>query len=139
MPSLPTGTIASRPGPLMAGAARFVATIQGKGGHAANPHGAKDPVLAASFTILALQQIVSRETNPLEGRVVTVGFIECGQAGNVIPASVKFGGTFRSLTTEGLSYLRQRIKEVIEAQAIVHRCTAVVDFMEDKIIPYPAT
>ncbi|KAK9122846.1 hypothetical protein Sjap_012448 [Stephania japonica] len=138
-PWLPTGSIASRPGPLLAGSARFEAIIKGKGGHAAYPHDAKDPILATSFAILALQQIVSRETNPIESRVISVGFIHGGQAENVIPKSVKFGGTFRSMTTEGLSYLQQRIKEVIEAQAAVHRCTALVDFMEGKMRPYPAT
>ncbi|XP_026425929.1 IAA-amino acid hydrolase ILR1-like 3 isoform X2 [Papaver somniferum] len=110
-PYLPTGTIASRPGPLLAGSGRFKATIQGKGGHAATPHTTQDPVLAASFAILALQNIVSRETNPLQSAVVSVGLIRAGQAGNVIPESVNFGGTYRSLTTEGFSYLRQRIKE----------------------------
>ncbi|KAI3884529.1 hypothetical protein MKW92_007730 [Papaver armeniacum] len=138
-PHLPTGCVASRPGPMLAGSGRFLVTIQGEGGHAARPQHTKDPILAASFAILALQQIVSRETDPLESRVVSVGFIDGGQAGNVIPEIVKFGGTFRSMTNEGASYLRHRIKEVIEAQAIVHRCTAVVDFMEDKLIPYPPT
>ncbi|KAF2289682.1 hypothetical protein GH714_037929 [Hevea brasiliensis] len=67
------------------------------------------------------------------------GFVEAGQAGNVIPETVKFGGTIRSLTTEGLSYLQQRIKEVLENQAAVLQCTASVDFMEETMRPYPAT
>lgn len=138
-PTLPTGMIASRPGPILAGSGRFLATIHGKGGHAAIPHESKDPVLAASFMILALQQLVSRETNPLEPRVVTVGFVEGGHAGNVIPESIRFGGTFRSMTSEGLLFLQQRIKEVIETQAIVHRCSATLDFMEEKMRHYPAT
>ncbi|KAI3988390.1 hypothetical protein MKX01_019844 [Papaver californicum] len=138
-PHLPTGSIASRPGSIMAGSVRFLVTIQGEGGHAAKPQNTKDPIVTASFAILALQQIVSRETDPLESRVVSVGFIDGGQAGNEIPEIVKFGGTFRSFTNEGSSYLRQRIKEVIEAQAIVHRCLATVDFLEDKLIPYPPT
>ncbi|KAK4582724.1 hypothetical protein RGQ29_025775 [Quercus rubra] len=137
LPLIPSGVIASRPGPVLAGAGLFSTTIEGKGGHAAAPHMTKDPILAAVFAILALQQIVSRETNPLEANVVTVGFIEGGQAGNVIPESVKFGGTYRSLTSEGLSYVKQRIKEVIEAQAAVHRCRAVLDFKEDTPLPYP--
>ncbi|KAH7512215.1 hypothetical protein FEM48_Zijuj12G0066900 [Ziziphus jujuba var. spinosa] len=137
LPSVPTGAIASRPGTILAGAGLFSVTITGKGGHAAVPHNSRDPILAAAFAILALQQIVSRETNPLEARVVTVGFIEGGQAANVIPESVKFGGTFRSLTSEGLSYLKERIKEVIELQAAVHRCNAVVDFKEEVPLPYP--
>ncbi|XP_057964605.1 IAA-amino acid hydrolase ILR1-like 3 [Malania oleifera] len=138
-PEMPIGTIGSRPGPMLAGSGRFLATIQGKGGHAATPHATKDPILAASFAILALQQIVSRETDPLEATLVTVGFIEGGSAGNVIPETLKFGGTFRSMTSEGIDYLQQRIKEVIETQAGVHRCTATVDFMEKTRRPYPAT
>ncbi|KAK9156806.1 hypothetical protein Scep_003380 [Stephania cephalantha] len=139
-PALSTGSIGSRPGPMMAGSGRFVATIQGEGGHAASPHSTKDPILAASFAILALQQIVSRETNPLQGRVISIGFIQGGEAENVIPKTVKFGGTFRSMTTEGMSYLQQRIKEVVTAQSAVHRCTSVVvDFMEEELRPYPAT
>ncbi|CAL5334451.1 unnamed protein product [Camellia sinensis] len=138
-PNLPTGTIGSKPGPIMSGSGRFLVIIQGKGGHAAAPHMTRDSILAASLSILALQQIVSRETDPLEARVVSVGFIEGGAAGNVIPETVKFGGTYRSLTSEGISYLQQRIKEVIETQAAVHQCTAVVDFMEKKLRPYPPT
>lgn len=68
-PQLPIGTIGSRPGPILAGSGRFKAMIQGKGGHGTAPHKTKDPILAASMTILALQQLVSRETDPLEPRV----------------------------------------------------------------------
>lgn len=72
-------------------------------------------------------------------KVVTVGFIEAGQAGNVIPEWVKFGGSYRSTTSEGFLYLEERIKEIIEKQASVHRCTATIDFMEEKLRPYPPT
>lgn len=68
-PGMSVGTIASKPGPLLAGSNRFSAVIQGKGGHAAAPHKTRDPVLALSMAILALQQLVSRETDPLEARV----------------------------------------------------------------------
>ncbi|KAL6005372.1 IAA-amino acid hydrolase ILR1-like 7 [Asimina triloba] len=138
-PHLQTGFIASRSGPIMAASARFSVIIKGEGGHAAGPHKSIDPVLAASFAILSLQQLISRESDPLEATVLSVGFVHGGQTHNVIPDSVKFGGTFRSMTTEGLYYIQKRIKEVIEAQALVHRCTASVDFMENKLIPYPAT
>ncbi|GMJ12834.1 IAA-LEUCINE RESISTANT 1 [Hibiscus trionum] len=138
-PELPTGTVGSRPGPMLAGSARFQVKIQGKSGDAARPHTTRDPVLVASFSILALQQLVSRETNPLDPNVVSIGFVQAGQAANVIPETVMFGGTLRSMTNEGLSYLQQRIKQVIEAQATVHRCTATIDFLEEKMRPYPAT
>ncbi|XP_059314918.1 IAA-amino acid hydrolase ILR1-like 7 [Lycium ferocissimum] len=136
---LPTGIIGSRPGPIMAGAGRFTAIMQGKGGHAALPHKNKDPILAVSMAVLALQQLVSRETDPLESRVVSVAFVDGGEAGNVIPGSVKFGGTFRFMTSEGHSYLKQRIKEISETQASVHQCSATVDFGEDLLSPYPPT
>ncbi|KAL4187077.1 hypothetical protein AMTRI_Chr09g37310 [Amborella trichopoda] len=67
---LRTGALASKPGPLLAASSRFVAIIQGKGGHAAKPHKAIDPVLAASHAILSLQQLVSRETDPVDSRVI---------------------------------------------------------------------
>ncbi|XVE75910.1 hypothetical protein DITRI_Ditri12bG0129800 [Diplodiscus trichospermus] len=138
LPSIPTGAIASRPGPMLAGVGLFSATIQGKGAHASSPHLSKDPIVAACSAVIALQQIVSRETDPLKAMVVTVGSIEGGRAGNVIPESVTFTGTFRSLSNEGLSYLQKRIKEVIEMQAAVHQCSATVDFMEEKPMPHPA-
>lgn len=71
-PGMPTGMIGSKPGPLLASSGRFVASIQGKGGHAASPHKTRDPILAASMAILALQQIVSRQTDPLEARVISL-------------------------------------------------------------------
>lgn len=138
LPDLPTGSISSRPGPMLAGAGTFSATIHGKGGHAAAPHLTIDPILAASSAVVSLQQIVSRETDPLEARVVTVGYFEGGKAANVIPSSVKFGGTFRSFSNEGLLDLKERIKEVIELQASVHRCSATVNFTDGSVL-YPVT
>ncbi|KAK4419428.1 IAA-amino acid hydrolase ILR1-like 7 [Sesamum alatum] len=138
-PTVPVGSVSAKPGPMLAGSSRFSVIIQGKGGHAASPHKTRDPIVALSMMILALQHIVSRETDPLEARVVSIGFVQGGEALNVIPETVKFGGTFRFMNSESYSYLKQRIKEVIETQATVHHCTAVVDFMEDKLKPYPAT
>lgn len=71
LPSVPTGAVASSPGAILAGVGLFSVTIQGRGGHAASPHKTIDPILAATFAIIALQQIVSRETDPLEARVIS--------------------------------------------------------------------
>ncbi|KAK7410780.1 hypothetical protein VNO78_01866 [Psophocarpus tetragonolobus] len=136
--TIPTGTIASISGSFTAAGCMFEAKIVGVGGHAASPHESVDPVLATSFAILALQQLVSRESNPLNNQVLSVTFVEGGTALNVIPSYVKFGGTLRSLTTEGMYHFRQRIKETIEGQAAVHRCNASVDFKEEYFPPYPA-
>ncbi|KAM7463604.1 hypothetical protein LguiA_031725 [Lonicera macranthoides] len=136
--TIPTGTIATRAGPILAAVSVFEATIQGKGGHAAEPHASIDPVLAASFAILALQQLISREVDPLQSQVLSITYVRGGMASNVIPPYVEIGGTLRSLTTEGLRRLQQRVKEVIEGQAAVHRCKAYIDMKEDEFPPLPA-
>jgi len=138
-PDFLTGTIGSSSGPILAGASNFEAVIEGKGGHAAMPHITADPVVATSFAILSLQQIVSRESDPLSGQVVSIAFIDGGKGFNIIPNKVRFGGTFRSLTSEGLAKLRRRIKEIIEMQAAVNGCTAFIDFKEEKYPEYPPT
>lgn len=137
-PALPVGVVSSRPGPFAATSGRFLATVTGKGGHAAMPHESIDPVVAAATTVVSLQKIISREIDPLQGAVVSVTFLKGGEAYNVIPENVAFGGTMRSMTNEGLSYLKKRIKEIVEGQAAVHHCSASVDFMEDTMKPYPA-
>ena len=68
-PDLPLGAVSSRPGPFSATSARFIATLNGKGGHAAVPHQSIDPIVAASTAILSLQQIVSREIDLLQSAV----------------------------------------------------------------------
>ncbi|KAD2392971.1 hypothetical protein E3N88_39948 [Mikania micrantha] len=137
--TIPTGSIATLSGPMLAAVCFFVARIQGKGGHAAEPHKNVDPILAASSTVLALQQLISRELDPLQSQVLSVTYVKGGGALNVIPTYVELGGTLRSLTTEGLQHLQQRVKEVVEGQAAVHRCVGSVDMKEDEFPPYPAT
>ncbi|KAF9600905.1 hypothetical protein IFM89_013812 [Coptis chinensis] len=135
----PTGSIESLAGPALAAVCFFKVKIEGKGGHAANPHLNVDPVLAASFAILALQQIISRETDPLQSNVLSVTYFHGGTVMNVIPQSAELGGTLRSLTTDGLHLLQRRVKEVIKGQAAVHRCKADIDFLEEEYPAYPAT
>ncbi|XP_024967764.1 IAA-amino acid hydrolase ILR1-like 1 [Cynara cardunculus var. scolymus] len=133
----PIGTVATRPGPLLAASGFFEAVISGKGGHAATPHHAIDPVVAASNVIISLPSLVSREADPLESQVVTVAGFEGGGASNIIPISVTIGGTFRAFSKEGFAQLKHRIREVITTQAGVHRCNASVDFNESEKPSYP--
>eukprot|EP01018_Ginkgo_biloba_P015640 Gb_07095 [translate_table: standard] len=72
-------------------------------------------------------------------KVVTVTFIDSGEGLNIIPSRVRFGGTFRSLTSKGLTKLRRRIKEVIENQAAVQGCTSHIDFKEKEMPECPTT
>ncbi|KAJ9679886.1 hypothetical protein PVL29_021711 [Vitis rotundifolia] len=120
----PTGRIASRSGPLLAAVCTFEARIEGKGGDAAEPHTNVDPILAASLSILALQQLISRELDPLDSQVLSVTSVKGGTTLNLTPSYVVLRGSLRSHTTEGLKQLQKRVKEVIEGQAAVHRCNA---------------
>ncbi|XP_051121946.1 IAA-amino acid hydrolase ILR1-like 2 [Andrographis paniculata] len=124
----PSGTVASRPGKFLAGCGSFKAVLRGKSGHAAAPHSSVDPILAAAAAVISLQNIVSRETDPLDSQVVSVTMVEGGSALNAIPETATIAGTFRSFERTGFYALRHRIQEVIKAQAAVHRCGATVEF-----------
>lgn len=136
---VPTGSIAVVSGPACAAVSMFKVRIEGKGGHAAFPHTTTDPIVSTSFIILALQQLISREANPLASHVLSITYVRGGTAFNIIPSHVEFGGTLRSLTTEGLQWLRRRLKEVVELEAALRKCQAIIDFDEENNPPYPAT
>ncbi|KAF9613382.1 hypothetical protein IFM89_007460 [Coptis chinensis] len=138
-PSMPVGTVASRPGPLLAASGFFEAVISGKGGHAAIPQHSIDPILAASNVIVSLQHLVSREADPLDSQVVTVAKFQGGGAFNVIPDSVTIAGTFRAFSKDSFMQLKQRIEEVIIGQAAVQRCNATVHFFADTKPFFPVT
>jgi hippurate hydrolase len=134
-PRLPVGSFAIRKGSIMAAADTFEITINGRGSHAAQPHLSIDPVLAASHVVVALQSIVSRETDPLKSLVVTVASIHGGEASNVIPAFVKLAGTVRTLLPETRDFAEKRLTEVAQATAIAHGATAEVTYRRG----YPVT
>ncbi|XP_014498602.1 IAA-amino acid hydrolase ILR1-like 4 [Vigna radiata var. radiata] len=138
-PTFPIGEVAARAGPVFAGSGFFEATINGRGGHAAIPQHSIDPILAASNVIVSLQHIVSREANPLDSQVLTVGKFQGGGAFNVIPDSVTIGGTFRAFSKESFMQLRHRIEQVITGQAAVQRCNATVDFLDEEKPFFPPT
>lgn len=96
---LPTGVVASRAGPFLAASGKFVVTLAGAGGHAALPHLARDPVVAAAALVAALQLAVSRSSDPLEPVVLSVTRLHAGgQALNIIPGVAEVGGTFRAMS-----------------------------------------
>ncbi|XP_071715725.1 IAA-amino acid hydrolase ILR1-like 4 [Rutidosis leptorrhynchoides] len=138
-PDLPLGQVSSRSGTLLAGSGFFEAVVTGKGGHAAIPQHSIDPILAASNIVVSLQHLVSREADPLDSQVVTVAKFQGGGAFNVIPDSVTIGGTFRAFSKQSFTQLKQRIEEVIIAQAIVQRCNATVEFSSKDKPFFPAT
>lgn len=112
-PKLPPGQIALRKGPLMARPDEFEITIKGKGGHAASPHEAVDPIVVAAQVVNQLQMIVSRNVNPTEPAVVTVGKITGGSAHNVIPEKVEMLGTVRTFSEQTAHMIRDRIGDIL--------------------------
>ncbi len=107
------GTLGVKEGPIMAAADIFAITIHGKGGHGAAPQGTKDAVLIAAHLIQTLQTIVSRNTNPIESTVVTVGQINGGYNFNIIADRVSLKGTTRAYTEENRQLIKERMIEII--------------------------
>jgi len=111
-PQLPVGQFGYCPGPALAAADTFEITVHGKSGHAAHPYAAIDPIVAAAQLICQLQTVVSREVKPLHPAVVTVGAINGGIAANIIPDSVTFRGTVRTLHAEAQDVAEAAIKRL---------------------------
>ncbi len=136
-PGLDVGSFAIRSGPMMAAGDRFVITMTGLGGHAATPHLARDPVLAASHLVVALQSIASRFIDPLDSVVVSITFISGGdrKALNVIPPSVEIGGTIRTMLPATRRAVEQRFRDVVKATAALYEAEAEIDWRPG----YPVT
>ena len=111
---LDCGTIRVKPGSLYASPDDFIITVKGKGGHGAEPHNCIDPIMISASIIQALNNLISRETDPFDNAVISVGSIHGGSATNIIPDSVEIQGTARSLTNEVRSFLKRRIGETAE-------------------------
>jgi hippurate hydrolase len=129
-PGQPLGTLAFRSGATLASADRVVILLKGKGGHAAMPHFSCDPIVAGSSIVMALQSIVARNIDPLQSAVVTVGMFQAGTANNVIPGTARLELSVRALNREVRLLLRQRIQEVVAAQAASLGVSAEVDYQD---------
>lgn len=108
------GQIAVRKGPLMARPDEFEIEIIGSGGHAAAPQETVDPIVTAAQVVTSIQTIVSRNFDPTDSAVVTIGKIEGGTAHNVIPEKVKMVGTVRTLSQEKAEFIRDRIGQIVK-------------------------
>lgn len=127
-PGYPAGQFGFRSGVMYSSSDTAIITIRGKGGHGAMPHVAVDPIVVASHLVLALQTIRSREIDPNDMAVVSIGAIHAGDAPNVIPETCELRVTIRARCPEVRQQLRERITAMAHAQAAVHRATAEVDY-----------
>ena len=122
------GTIGVQPGPIMAAADLFEISILGKGGHGATPHGTVDAILVASHIIQSLQSIVSRNTNPLESTVLTIGKIEGGYNFNVIADKVSLKGTTRAYSEKNRIMIKNRMQEILDGIALSFGAKITLDY-----------
>ena len=123
----PTGTMAFLPGTIMASADEIHLTIRGKGGHGALPHLCNDTVLAASQTVVALQQVRSRLCHPLTPMVLTFGRLIAEGATNIIPSEVHLSGTFRTVDERWRKEALEHIRRIITETCSAHSCTVEID------------
>lgn len=126
--ALPLGTISIRDGAALASADGFKVTIQGKGGHGAHPDKTVDPVVVGAHLITALQTIVSRNVDPVESAVVTVGALHTGLAGNVIPDTAELVGTVRTLNTEVQAMIVARLEELVTGLCAAMGATGTLEY-----------
>lgn len=128
MPGIPQGHFVLRDGAAMASSDYATVRLHGRGTHGALPHRSVDPVVAAASIVMALQTLVSRNVDPQQMGVVTVGAVHAGQANNVIPASATLEISVRALDPDVRSLLEKRLKVLVTAQAESFGCQAEIDW-----------
>jgi amidohydrolase len=128
--NLPLGTVGVRSGALMAAVERFTLTIQGKGGHGAMPHQTIDSIIIGAQIVNALQTIVSRNVNPIDSAVVTVGEFHAGTARNVIADTANLAGTVRYFNPDLEGFFHQRIEAIVAGICASHGATYKLDYLK---------
>ncbi|MFH5182852.1 N-acetyldiaminopimelate deacetylase [Paenibacillus sp. TAB 01] len=127
-PEYPVGTIATKPGILFANTSELFIDLTGKGGHAAFPHLANDMVVAACQLVSQLQTVISRNVNPLDSAVITVGKIEGGTKQNIIAEKARLEGTIRTLSAETMALVKSRIESLTAGIEAGFDCKVDIDY-----------
>jgi hippurate hydrolase len=134
-PSIPSGMVATKGGPVMASADVIRIAVRGKGGHASMPHDANDPIPVACAIVPALQTWVTRRVDVFTPAVVTIAHIRAGSTSNVIPEVARMEGTVRAVTARVRNEAHAAVRRIAEHVAAAHQMTAEVE-IEDG---YPVT
>lgn len=130
------GIMSTRTGPILAAADMWDITVSGHGAHAAMPHLGRDPVVAGSAIVTALQSIVSRNVAPLDSAVISVTSFQGGTTHNVIPERIRLKGTVRTLSAATKQAVVERFHTVVAQVAAAHGCTAEVHYQDGYPITY---
>jgi amidohydrolase len=126
-PEVPWGSVSVEPGPVNASCDHLRIIVEGLGGHGAYPHRPRDPILALSHIVVALQALVGRRLDPTHPGVLSIGWTRAGSAENVIPEVAEAGGTLRALNPEDREPLHEAAREIVETTARLHGCAARVE------------
>ena len=127
-PEYPVGSIAVKEGLLFANTSELFIDLKGKGGHAARPHETNDMVVAACGLVSQLQTIVSRNVDPLDSAVITIGKITGGTVQNIIAEKARLEGTIRTLSAESMKKVKHRIEALVKGIEAGFECEAVIDY-----------
>ncbi|ETI66008.1 N-acetyldiaminopimelate deacetylase [Neobacillus vireti] len=127
-PEYPVGTIAVKEGLLFANTSELFIDLKGKGGHAAYPHQTNDMVIAACTLVNQLQTIISRNVDPLDSAVITIGKITGGTVQNIIAEKARLEGTIRTLSPESMGKVKHRIEALVKGIETGYECNAVIDY-----------
>ena len=131
--TIPSGKVSIKGGPQMAAVDKFTIDIQGKGGHASAPHECIDPIVCLGSMIQSLQTVVSRECNPADAAVLTIGKVTSGTLWNVIPTSAYMEGTTRFFTRQLQKAFPEKMERMVQATAAAYGCKA--DMTYKSLIP----
>lgn len=127
-PERAVGEVATKPGLLFANTSELFIDLKGLGGHAAYPHRTKDMAIAAAQLLLQLQTVVSRNVDPLDSVVVTVGKMTAGTVQNVIAEHARLEGTIRTLSASSMEHVKSRIEAICEGIRVGYECDVTIDY-----------
>ena len=133
MPALPVGQFGLTVGPAMAATDFFYVDIEGRGGHAAQPHRCIDPLAAANAIYAAFQTIITRSANPMRNGLISITSIQAGEANNVIPQTALLKGTVRNLYEDTRDMIEQRMHDIVDGIARTHGVRAELRY--DRLCP----
>jgi len=129
-PFIKEGILSTKAGAMMAKNSEFYITVHGVSGHAAKPHIAIDAIVASASLVTCIQSIISRNSDPMESAVISIGLLNGGTRVNVVADKVKLGGTIRSFSKENHSMIHRRLAEVVKGVELAYGCSIDLEFVD---------
>ncbi|MFC7443264.1 N-acetyldiaminopimelate deacetylase [Laceyella putida] len=127
-PEYPVGTIATKPGILFANTSECFIDLIGTSGHAARPHLANDMAIAASQLVMQLQTVISRNVDPIDSAIITIGKMDVGTKQNIIAGQARLEGTIRTLSMETMHRVKTRIEQLVQGIEKGFACEGSIDW-----------